>query len=188
MICKVRVLIFALIIAAYGEMRTFTLSCGSAFEFPINLSNTWESFPVFGGGIQCPTADSSTTIGFSAYYGNLQSDIINVTDHPVLHIEINLNYKVLHFADIVSAYATIALIDWAVKIPAEVPMDNMSLIASWENEFGAAFGTSVGFQLFHNFEVSVPLRCSVVFSSPEYFWSFSCGLTVGYKIYAGKND
>gem|GEM_PF-2622342 len=180
--------VLCLLSCSYGQQQhKYTLFCGTAYETPLNLSDTWDPFPTFGAGFQCPTSDSNMTIGFSAYYGNLKSDTISVTN-PMLHTEISLNYLFRLPSDVISFSATLALIDWAVKIPAEKPSDNISLIASWENEFGVSAGAAVNLHKIRNLIVSVPLRGSVIFSSPDYFYSFSFGLTIGYQLHAGKNE
>lgn len=176
-----------MIVSGYCKSRDFTVTCGAAYEVPLNQSDVWEPFPTFGAAFLCPARDSNMSVGICAYYGELKSDTISVTN-AMLHTEVSFNYRFSLPVSFMSIDGTIALVDWAVKIPAEKKSDNLSLIASWENEFGAAAGVALNLHKIKNVVISVPARCSVIFSSPEQYCSFSIGLSVGYVLHVGKND
>ncbi|HMA64239.1 MAG: hypothetical protein ACM31E_12440, partial [Fibrobacterota bacterium] len=104
-----------------------------------------------------------------------------------MQLEIGLNYKIPFTYKRVSIDIYAALIDWAVKLVGYgTKLEQFSLIASWENEFGAVIGVLPTIELPKNFSLILSCRAGVVLSSPEPFISVSSGLSIGYTFRLGK--
>lgn len=174
--------LFLLISAIIVTASNYSLSYNRSLIVPLNFKNTWESIPCDGITLQCPTAGEKTSIGFSMNYGTLRSKTSNFKNE-FLHSEVSLGYKVFDPCRYISVEAVISLVNWAVKTNLPSSLD---LIASWENEFGAAAGVAVAIKPMQNLILKFPVKSSVIFCSPEYFYAISVGFTLGYEFSAGN--
>jgi hypothetical protein len=181
-------LMMLLCIVSLAKQNEFTIFTGGIYQMPYNQADEWNSFPCAVLGIKFPTGQNATKISFSACYGELKSTALNV-NNPTMHLEIGLNYKIPYTYKLFSIDIYAALIDWAVKLVGYgTKIEQFSLIASWENEFGAAIGILPTIELPKNFSLILSCRAGVVFSSPEPFVSASGGISIGYTLRLGKNE
>jgi hypothetical protein len=168
----------AIIVAASGHSVTY----GQSLLVPLNSKNTWESIPCVGIALQCPTGGEKTSLGFSVDYGTLRSKTSNFKN-KFLHSEISLCYDIYNPCKFFSVEPVISLVNWAVKTNL---LSSIDVIKSWENEFGAAAGVAITIKPMCNLILKIPVKYSVVFCSPEYFYSISTGLTLGFEFSAGN--
>ena len=173
---------------SFAKLNEFTLFTGGILQVPYNQSDEWDPFPGATLGMTFPTGHDATKISFSACYGEMKSTALNV-NNPSMQLEIGLKYKVPFTYKRFSIDIYAALIDWAVKqVGFGTKIEQFSLIASWENEFGAAVGVLPAIELPKNFSLILALRAGVILSSPEPFISASSGICIGYTLRLGKND
>jgi hypothetical protein len=180
--------IMLLCIIPFAKQNDFTLFTGGIYQVPYNQSDVWDAFPCVTLGMTFPTGHDATNISFSACYGELKSTVLNV-NNPTMQLEIGLNYRIPFTYKRVSIDIYAALIDWAVKqVGYGTKLEQFSLIASWENEFGAAVGILPSIALPKNFSLILSCKASIVLSSPEPFVSASGGISIGYTLRLGKNE
>lgn len=173
---------------SFAKQNEFTIFTGGIYQVPYNLSDEWDAFPCAALGMTFPTGHDATKISFSASYGELKSTVLNV-NNPTLQLEIGLNYKIPYTYKRLSIDIYAALIDRAVKLVGfGTKLDQLSLIASWENEFGAAVGIMPRITLPKNFSLILSCKADVVLSSPERFICASGGVYIGYTLRLGKNE
>ncbi len=175
-------------VVSFAKQNEFTLFTGGVYQVPYNQSDEWDAFPCATIGMTFPTGHDATKISFSASYGEMKSTVLNV-NNPAMQLEIGLNYKIPFTYKALSIDIYAALSDWAVKLVGYgTKLEQLSLIASWENEFGAVAGIIPSIALPKNFSLILSCRAGVVLSSPEKFISASGGLSIGYTLRLGKNE
>jgi hypothetical protein len=178
--------VMLLYIISFAKQNDFTIYTGGIYQIPYNQSDDWDAFPCAALGMTFPTGHNATKISFSACYGEMKSTVLNV-NNPTMQLEIGLNYKIPFTYKRLSVDIYAALIDWAVKLVGYgTKLEQFSLIASWENEFGAVIGVLPSIELPKNFSLILSCRAGVVLSSPEPFISVSSGLSIGYTFRLGK--
>jgi hypothetical protein len=171
-----------LITAAVVAASNYSISYGQSLLIPLSPKNTWESIPGVGITLQCPTGGEKTSIGFLINYGTLRSETSNFKNR-FLHSEVFLCYEVFDPCQYFSVEAVISLVNWAVKT--NIP-SSLDLIKSWENEFGGAAGVAIVIKPMCNLILKIPVKSSVIFCSPEYFYAIDIGLTLGFEFGAGN--
>jgi hypothetical protein len=174
--------LFLLTSAIAVAASSYSISYNRSLFVPLNLKNTWELISCDGLSLLCPTGSEKTSIGFLVDYGTLRSKTSNYKN-DFLHFEVSLSYDVLNPCRYFSVEAVVSLVNWALKINQPSSFD---IIASWENEFGAAAGVAIAIKPMQNLILKIPVKSSVIFSSPEYFYSISIGLTFGFEFSAGN--
>lgn len=181
-------IVLLLCIIPLAKQNDLTLFTGGVYQVPYNQRDVWDAFPCATFGMKFPTGHDATKISFSACYGELKSTVLNV-NNPTMQLEIGLNYRLPFTYKRLSIDIYLALIDWAVKLVGYgTKLEQFSLIASWENEFGGVVGILPVIVLPKNFSLILSGRAGVVLSSPEPFISASCGISIGYTLRVGKNE
>ncbi|NLD94821.1 MAG: hypothetical protein GX639_19365 [Fibrobacter sp.] len=176
-------------VISFAKQNEFTLFTGGIYQVPYNQSDEWDAFPCVTLGMTFPTGHDATKISFSACYGEMKSTVLNV-NNPSMQLEIGLNYRLPFTYKVLSVDIYAALCDWAVKLVEYdgTKLQKISLIASWENEFGVVAGIVPSIALPKNFSLILSCRAGVVLSSPDNFISASGGLSIGYTLRSGKNE
>jgi hypothetical protein len=181
-------IVMLLCIIPSAKQNDFTLFTGGVYQVPYNQRDVWDAFPCATIGMTFPTGHDATKISFSVAYGELKSTVLNV-NNPTMQLEIGLNYKIPFTYKRFSIDIYAALLDWAVELVGfGTKLEQLSLIASWENEFGAVVGIVPTIALPKNFSLIMSCRAGVVLSSPEPFVSASGGISIGYTLRLGKNE
>ncbi len=163
---------------------SFGIYCSPSLQIPLK-NDKWEPVSCFGGSLRCPTGTEKMTINFSVDYGKIHSDILNI-DKKMLNLEVSCNYELLKPSDYFSVEALISLLGWAIKEQDLQSIENASIIASWENEYGLAAGAALVFHPWKKINLILPVKAGAIFTSPEYFYLASVGLKLGYQFSVGK--
>jgi hypothetical protein len=181
-------IVMILLGSSFAKQNEFTLFTGGIYQVPYNQSDEWNAFPCATLGMTFPTGHDATKINFSVSYGELESDVLNV-NNPTIQLEIGLNYRLPFVYKRLSVNIHAALIDWAVKLVGfGTKLEQFSLIASWENEFGASVGILPVITLPKNFSLILSCKAGAVLSSPDPFIFASGGICIGYTLRLGKNE
>jgi hypothetical protein len=160
-----------------------SITAGPYLLKPVSDSNKWESVPMAGVNFHCPTHSENIEIVFGAGYGTLHSSDESSKTKTLL-IDISLDYNAFTYRHW-SVEAVFSLVSLVIKSQSSNSVKDVSLIAAWENEFGTALGASVVYRPCRHLFLSIPVKYSVIFTSPDYFHLISSGLSIGYQFGSG---